>query len=328
MVSEKALASPHERLKFLLMGRLEAVIDIAEKELTWRSVLNNETVAQHLDEVAQLLEKQGANRFRVAAYRKVAITIHYLDRPVQDIFDTEGRPGLVRLEGIGRSIACSIEQLLRTGKMPLLERLRGESAPGRIFTTVPDIGAKLARRIHEELGIESLAELQAAAWDGRLARLPGLGKKRIQAVRESLAGRSRRQDRANDHGLPQPPLPPHLVAELLDIDQSYRRLAELDRLPRLAPRRFNPEGKAWLPILHTQRGDRHYTALFSNTARAHELGTTRDWVVIYRDDHADHGQWTVITAGLGRLTGRRIIRGLEQQCAAYYATQVASNPSL
>ena len=133
MVSEKALASPHERLKFLLMGRLEAVIDIAEKELTWRSVLNNETVAQHLDEVAQLLEKQGANRFRVAAYRKVAITIHYLDRPVQDIFDTEGRPGLVRLEGIGRSIASSIEQLLRTGKMPLLERL-GARVPRAAFS--------------------------------------------------------------------------------------------------------------------------------------------------------------------------------------------------
>jgi len=117
-----------------------------------------------------------------------------------------------------------------------------------------------------------------------------------------------------------------VIAELLDIDGSYRRLAELDRLPRIAPRRFNPEGKAWLPILHTQRGDRHYTALFSNTARAHEMGATGDWVVVYRDDDADHGQWTVITAGLGRLKGRRIIRGLEQQCAAYYATQGTSKP--
>jgi hypothetical protein len=279
-----------------------------------------------LDEVARLLESQGANLFRVAAYRKAAKTLRGLDCAVRDIFDAEGRAGLVRLEGIGQSIAHSIEQILRTGKMRLLERLKGTSGPGRIFTAVPDIGPKIARRIYDELGIESLAELQGAAWDGRLARVPGLGKKRIQVVRESLAGRLRRQDRPIGREAKQVPLPPERVAELLDIDRSYRRLAQLDRLPRIAPRRFNPDGKAWLPILHTQRGDRHYTALFSNTARAHELGTVGDWVVIYRDDDADHGQWTVITARLGRLKGRRIVRGLEQQCAAYYATQEAGKP--
>jgi putative hydrolase len=111
-------------------------------------------------------------------------------------------------------------------------------------------------------------------------------------------------------------LPP--IAELLDVDEEYRRLADLDRLPRIAPRRFNPEGKAWLPILHTRRDARHYTALYSNTARAHELGTTHDWVVIYRDDAGDHGQWTVITAGLGKLKGKRVVRGRESECAAHY----------
>jgi putative hydrolase len=92
-------------------------------------------------------------------------------------------------------------------------------------------------------------------------------------------------------------------------------------LPRIAPRRFNPTGQAWLPILHTQRSDRHYTVLFSNTARAHELGTTKEWVVIYRDDAKGDGQWTVITARLGKLRGRRIVRGREAECEAYYAQQ-------
>jgi putative hydrolase len=114
----------------------------------------------------------------------------------------------------------------------------------------------------------------------------------------------------------EPNTPP--VAELLDIDQQYRRLAELDRLPKIAPRRFNPERKAWLPILHAHRDARHYTALFSNTARAHELGTTHDWVVIYRDDSGDHGQWTVITAGLGKLKEKRVVRGRETECLAHY----------
>jgi hypothetical protein len=58
--------------------------------------------------------------------------------------------------------------------------------------------------------------------------------------------------------------------------------------------------------------------LYSNTARAHELGTNRDWVVIYRDDSASDGQWTVITAGLGKLKGKRVVRGREAECLAHY----------
>jgi putative hydrolase len=67
-------------------------------------------------------------------------------------------------------------------------------------------------------------------------------------------------------------------------------------------------------VLHTERGTRHYTALFSNTARAHELGTTHDWVVIFRDDRDGHGQWTVITTRFGPLQGQRVVRGREPEC--------------
>jgi putative hydrolase len=102
------------------------------------------------------------------------------------------------------------------------------------------------------------------------------------------------------------------------LDYEYRQLAQQRELPRIAPRRFNPTGEAWLPIWHPVKGDRHYTLLFSNTARAHELGTTHDWVVIYRDDDHDHGRWTVITANYGRLRGRRIVRGREDECAEHY----------
>ena len=88
-----------------------------------------------------------------------------------------------------------------------------------------------------------------------------------------------------------------------------------------APCRCNPTGKAWLPILHTHHDDRQYTALYPNTARAHDLGTTDDWVIIYRDDHDGHGQWTVITALFGSMKGKRIIRGREGERAACYAGQ-------
>lgn len=279
----------------------------------------NEEIARVLDETAGLLEAQGANPFRVGAYRKGAASIRGLKGSAAHILKAEGLAGLIRLPAIGRALAHSVDQIVRTRRLPLLERLRGEDAPERSFATVPDIGPELARRIHQQLGIETLVELQAAANNGRLAAVPGMGRKRIRAVRESLAGRFQRPLKRTD--IPPPGATDVPVTELLEIDLEYRRLARQQRLPRIAPRRFNPTGDAWLPVLHTQREGRHYTALYSNTARAHELGTTHDWVVIYLDDDGDHGQWTVITANYGKLRGRRIVRGRETECQNHYQSK-------
>jgi hypothetical protein len=310
--------------------------------------LTNSQVALELEEIAILLESQGANPFRVRAYRNAARSIRGLGTPVVELAKAEGVEGLMGLPDIGRSLAHSLETLADSGRIPLLERLRGEHAPERMFATVPDIGPKLARRLHDELGIETLAELEAAANDGRLGKLRGMGKKRVQAVRESLAGRFRSRSRTETRrpgelGAPGSTAPSrsHIgapcssdtpavrgetkpsehvpVAELLDVDREYLQLAKQGQLPRIAPRRFNPTGEAWLSVLHTERAGRHYTALFSNTARAHELGAVRNWVVIYRDDDAQAGSWTVITANFGPLRGRRVVRGREDECVRHYA---------
>jgi len=69
----------------------------------------------------------------------------------------------------------------------------------------------------------------------------------------------------------------------------------------------------------------HFTALFSNTARAHELNRTRDWVVIYfYDDDHDEGQHTVVTETSGRLKGRRVVRGREAECRDFYEATPAA----
>jgi hypothetical protein len=106
---------------------------------------------------------------------------------------------------------------------------------------------------------------------------------------------------------------------LLDVDREYRERAGRQDLPKIAPRRFNPDNRQWLPILHTERGDWHFTALYSNTARAHELDRTRDWVVIYfqTDDEAE-GQRTVVSETRGTLTGSRVVRGREAECRELY----------
>jgi putative hydrolase len=92
----------------------------------------------------------------------------------------------------------------------------------------------------------------------------------------------------------------------------YRERAE--QLPKIAPRRFNPAGERWLPVLHTERGRWRFTALHSNTPLAHRLGPTRDWVVVYfHQDHTPEGQRTIVTETHGPLAGRRVIRGREAE---------------
>jgi putative hydrolase len=280
--------------------------------------LDNSQIAHRLEEVAELLEIQRTNPFRVRAYREAGRQLRTLVTPVRTILETEGIAGLERLPGIGHSLARSISQLARGGRLGFLEHLRGEAEPEQLLATIPGIGPELACRIHQLLGVETLEDLEVAAHDGRLSQVPGMGQKRLAGIRDALAGRLRR--------LTPPPLPhavpsfePRpLVEEILDIDREYREAVAAGRLPLIAPRRFNPSGKAWLPILHTERGTRHYTALYSNTARAHELGMEHDWVVIYRDDHGGNGQWTVVTAKFGPARGERIIRGREVECAAHY----------
>jgi hypothetical protein len=121
------------------------------------------------------------------------------------------------------------------------------------------------------------------------------------------------------------------VGVLLDVDREYREKARAGSLPRVAPRRMNPEGKAWLPVLHTRFGPWHFTALFSNTERAHELHRVYDWVVIYYSDPDEgEGQATVVTERRGALTGERVVRGREPECARHYRGERISTrePSL
>ncbi|WP_428304214.1 helix-hairpin-helix domain-containing protein [Lacipirellula sp.] len=155
-------------------------------------VVTNEEIAQTLVEISDLLERQGANPYRIRAYRQGAETIVMCPTPLQAILARGGIRGLMELRGIGDSLAAAVQKIIHAKRLPLLERLRGGGAPERLFSTVADIGPKLATRIHEQLGIRTLTQLEAAAWDGRLARVPGMGEKRIRAVRESIAGRFRR----------------------------------------------------------------------------------------------------------------------------------------
>lgn len=276
----------------------------------------NREVAQRLKEVAQLLHDQGSNPFRVQAYRHGAATLEQLEQPVDDIFRSEGLEGLQHLPGIGESLAHAIRELILHGRLPMLERLRGEADPIHLLTSVPGIGKKLAERLHDELDIDSLEDLETAAHEGRLDKLSGVGEKRISGIKASLAERLGRVKTKHESSVQSHPT----IEELLDVDREYREKATKGQLHKFTPRRFNPTGEAWLPVLHTQRGERHYTVLFSNTTRAHQKGKTHDWVVLFYDDGGRESQCTIITSEWGLLEGRRIVRGRETECLKYYET--------
>lgn len=286
----------------------------------------NADVADVLDRVADLLAAQDADAFRVRAYLNAARTVRAHPEPIADLLGREGLTGLEALPAIGRSIASAVRELVETGRLGMLERLEGQVSPEDLFSTVPGIGEELAHRIHAQLGIETLEELELAAHDGRLGAVPGFGHRRTLAVRDSLAGilsRSARRRARLISAQGRPAQPDHEQPDLtvlLGVDADYRRLASAGRLRTIAPRRFNPSGEAWLPILHAERAGWSMTALYSNTARAHQLDKTRDWVILYYERDGHESQCTVVTETRGALTGRRVVRGREPECAAFYET--------
>jgi putative hydrolase len=263
-----------------------------------------------LREVAELLEQQQANPFRVNAYRRAAETLAGLDEDVAALLEQQGVEGLDALPGIGAVLAQAIAQMVRTGRWAQLERLRGAVAPEQLFQSIPGLGPELARRLHEHLDVDTLEALELAAHDGRLEQVPGIGPRRAAMLRAMLGGMLARTRPARRPRAFEPK-----IDLLLDVDREYREKAERGALPKIAPRRFNPSGEDWLPILHSERGDWRFTALFSNTARAHELGRLRDWVVIYfHRDSGPEGQRTIVTETRGPAAGRRVIRGREAEC--------------
>ena len=270
----------------------------------------NENAARILRDCAELLRQQHANPFRVNAYMRAAETLESLPGDVREILSDEGIDGLMQLPFIGRGLASSIAEIIHTGRLSQLDRWRGETDPEQLFQTVPGIGPLLADAIHNNLHVDTLEALEIAAHDGRLAAVRGIGPRRAAAIRSNLAtlvGRARAARRV--------PGKAPSVELLLDVDREYRRKGTDGSLPKIAPRRFNPNGQAWLPILHTDQQDWHFTALFSNTARAHELHRTHDWVVLYfyDGDHSE-GQHTIVTETHGPMKGRRVVRGREAEC--------------
>jgi hypothetical protein len=277
----------------------------------------NHEVGEKLREIAALLEAQHANPFRSRAYHNAANTLDNLPMDVSELVQAKGITGLTDLPAIGPGIARSIYEYVAINRMTRLENLRGGSDPIGLFQSIPTVGPALGQRIHDTLHVDTLESLENATRNGRLDQVEGLGTKRKEAIEAWLLkhlGEHRQQLRRAQHSSTNP-----ATALLLKVDADYRKKAEAGKLPCITPKRFNPENKAWLPILHSTGDHWHFTALYSNSERAHKLDRVHDWVVIYfYDDHHQEGQHTVVTETHGTLFGKRVIRGRESECYKYY----------
>lgn len=283
---------------------------------------NNKDIARLLEEIADLLEIQKANPHRIRSYHRAAQLIRQREENLAITVAKGNGEALEAIPGIGENLARLIKEYVLTGKSQLLQRLQGEVTPEELFEQIPGIGKETAEKIVRELHLKTLEDLEQAAYDGRLANLQGFGKRRIDAIRLGLAGMlSGFARRRILHQATELQMPTHKpdVSLLLEVDKAYRENVGKNKLKKIAPRRFNPNKEAWLPIFHTELEDWDFTALYSNTIRAHDLGKTRDWVIIYYEKDGVEDQSTVVTETSGPLAGLRVVRGREPSCKDFYA---------
>lgn len=149
--------------------------------------MTNREIAAAFDQVADLLEFQGANPFRVRAYRNGARKIADLTEPLSAIAD-DGARSLTDIPGIGNDLADKIRTLLDTGSLPLLLELQ-QTIPASVLllSRVPGVGPKKAATLHRELGIATLAELRTACEQQRVRGIKGFGAKTEEAIIKGLS---------------------------------------------------------------------------------------------------------------------------------------------
>jgi DNA polymerase (family X) len=148
--------------------------------------MRNAEIAAALRELGVLYELDGADRFRVLAYREAARTAAQSPLSLEQLA-REGR--LTELPGFGKTLAEKVVTLLDTGSIPSADKLK-KKFPATLVevTRVPGLGAKTARRIYDELGVENLEQLKEAAEEGQLRELKGLGPKAEENVLQALEG--------------------------------------------------------------------------------------------------------------------------------------------
>lgn len=156
--------------------------------------MENREIAEVLIEIADLLELQGANPFRVRAYRNGARTVADTSRPLAEM--VEAGEDLTELPGIGKDLASYITELIETGESSVLEEAR-EKVPSSVreLMRIDGVGPKRAMLFYEELGVETVPELEEALEEGEVGQLPGFGPRSLERLRQGIEDYKRHTER-------------------------------------------------------------------------------------------------------------------------------------
>ena len=155
--------------------------------------MNNHEIAQVFEDIGGLMELKGEDRFKIQAYQRAARAIDLHPVPLEKLA-AEGR--LASVPGVGKAISEKITELLTTGEMRFYDSLRAEFPATLVAVMdISGVGPKLAGRFWKELGVQSIADLEAAIQDGRLAAMPKLGAKSAENIQRSIASLRQRDER-------------------------------------------------------------------------------------------------------------------------------------
>lgn len=296
-----------------------------DKSIHSENLPTNSDIALVLNKIADLLEITEENPYKIRAYRVGAQNVKYRDEKIANLVKAGDRLKLKKMPGIGDAIASVITEYVQNGNSSLLLKLQNEVSPELVFTQIPGISNTLAKRIIDTLHTKTLEELEVAAYNGDIRRVGGIGAKRLKAIKSGLNSLLKSRSQIRDTKQINPPESKIEIQSehpdiklLLDIDKEYLDNVKEDKLKKIAPKRFNPEGKAWLPVMYVKRGGWDFSALFSNTKAAHDAGKTNDWVVVYYKHDGYENEVTVVTETKGDLEGKRVVRGREEECKIYY----------
>ncbi len=149
--------------------------------------MQNPDIARLFDEVADLLEIQGANPFRVRAYRNAARIVRDYPEPLAEVVRS-GKHDLTEISGIGDDLAEKITAIVTTGELPLRKELAAQLPPGLLdLLRIPGLGPKRVKELHDKLHVTSAADLAEAVEAGKVEELKGFGPKMVEKIRAGLA---------------------------------------------------------------------------------------------------------------------------------------------
>src|SRR4029453_17984033 len=152
--------------------------------------MTKEEIAVVLEQIATLLELKGENPFKIRAYTNAARAIETFGANVSNFQDEEA---VAKIPGIGKSIALKIKELAETGSLKYFQELSAEFPPGILeLFSLPGLGAKKIKALHEKLGVSSIEQLQKACEQGRVADLPGFGETTQEKICDAIARRASR----------------------------------------------------------------------------------------------------------------------------------------